>query len=179
MKTRPVLSPALLDAMGAYRAAVAAVEAAAGGAIEARPVFLLDARSLRTRASADALANLELARREARTALHRAAEAAALDQVAERPPSLAPAPAPAPARAREEDPAPTAEEGEPWHVRIRLWREREGINQAAAAARIGTGKSTWSTWELGTSGPPKPDTIRALADLTGIPTAAFLAVPRG
>lgn len=195
MTGTPTAAAALAAAMAAYRDALAEVERAAGGAIEARPVFLLDARTLRARAVSDRLAALELARREARADLHRSAEAAALAGVeiggstAPGATEGAPAPAPAPARAREQappptppatpPPAPSPGEGEPWHVRLRLWREAEGLNQRDAAARLGTGKSTWSTWELGTSGPPKPDTIAKLSALTGIPSSVFLEAPRG
>jgi DNA-binding XRE family transcriptional regulator len=170
---------ALAVAMERYRAAVAAVRTA-GDRFEARPVFMLDARTLRDRADTEPLARLELARRDARAELHKAAEAAALAGVVlVPPPEPSRAPVPARARAREPEAAPPPsvdpDAGKPWHVRLRLWREREGLNQAQAAERVGTGKSTWSTWELGTAGPPKPTTITRLSELTGIPPAAFLA----
>jgi DNA-binding XRE family transcriptional regulator len=172
MSQPPTPTDALALAMAAFREAVAEVERAAGGPAEARPVFLLDARTLRNRAPSDRLAALELARREARATLHRAAEAAALAEAPAAPVVVAPrSPERAPAPAREAAP----EEPRPWWVRLREWREAAGLNQRDAAAKLGTGKSTWSTWELGTSGPPKPDTIAKLSALTGIPAAAFLA----
>lgn len=146
-----------------------------------RSVFLLAARTLRARAVSDRLAALEFARREARADLHRSAEAAALAGVEIGGPAALSVMERAPARAREVTPPPappaapplSPEEGEPWHVRLRLWKESEGLTQAQAAERLRTGKSTWSTWERPGAAP-----LSRLSAPTGIPASAFLEVSR-
>jgi transcriptional regulator with XRE-family HTH domain len=49
------------------------------------------------------------------------------------------------------------------------WREREGLNKAQAAKRVGVPRATWLRWETGVRRPGK-DKLPKLEQETGIPT---------
>lgn len=52
----------------------------------------------------------------------------------------------------------------PWPGRLKRLRERHGLTQTEAAARVGTGLRTWQNWEYGRTRPNPM--IAKLLDLT-------------
>lgn len=167
MSDTPTAAEMLRRAMVDFRYAVADVMSAAPSPAEARPVFVLEASTLRARAAAgDRMAAAELARRDARATLHRAAELAALDphgplDAAGLPPHLSagtstpspapsPPPAPKPAPLREVPKPPEADdEADRLAARVREWRTAAGLSQSQAAARLGVTRSAWGNYERG------------------------------
>lgn len=174
----PPVPVELLAALRAYARTARAVEGLAGSPADARPVFVLDARTLRARADrADPLARAELARREARHALHRAAELAAL--AIDGPPSplaaeVRPAAPPPPREAPAEVPAdvPPAAEVSAGGVALRAWREGLHLSQATAAERLDVPRSTWAGWESGRAAPGRAH-WPAIERVTGIPRSTW------
>jgi DNA-binding XRE family transcriptional regulator len=45
--------------------------------------------------------------------------------------------------------------GRPWKVRLREWRERSGLTQADAAAKLGASLRTYVYWEAGKYDPDR------------------------
>lgn len=56
--------------------------------------------------------------------------------------------------------------------RFREWRDSQGLSQAEAAERIGVERLTVTRWEAGKNF-PRPEQLRAIADLSGRPLYWF------
>ncbi|WP_082693466.1 helix-turn-helix domain-containing protein [Aquitalea magnusonii] len=61
-------------------------------------------------------------------------------------------------------------------TKLRTWRERRGLTQSEAAARIGTNQSCYSLWETGKRPIPR-HCIAAVHRATKIPMKFLLGVP--